>query len=174
MPSIVSGEACKDAYKNNQLQDITSMEVMEPNGWLFKNLTNEMSLCMPFKSNVPEVCGGSLGWYGWGCGGKKGSISTTLRGTGTAHLHFGNCWNTGMVNVHLNGTKIMSSNADSTHLSSFNYRDGDKLEITEVGTGIIQMINITFKCKGNEMIDIIITTMAKGNFGHSKRFDIAC
>lgn len=127
------------------------MDVMQNNGWMFDNLTNEMALCMPFKSNVPDVCGGRLGWYGWGCGSSKGSISTVLRGSGTAQLHYGNCWKEGKVDVYLNGTKILSSDADSTQVSSFDYRDGEKLEITDVDTGIIQIRNITFKCKGNEM-----------------------
>ena len=147
----ISGEACKDTFKNNQLQDITSMEIMQNNGWIFDNLTNEMSLCMPFKSNVPEVCGGRLGWYGWGCGSKKGSISTVLRGSGTVQLHYGNCWNSGIVNVYLNGTKILSSNSETTRLSSFDYRDGERLEITDENTGIVHIRNITFNCKGNNM-----------------------
>ena len=134
---------------------------MEDNGWIFDNLTNEMALCMPFKSNVPEVCGGNLGWYGWGCGSKKGSISTVLRGSGTAQLHYGNCWNDGKVDVFLNGTKIVPSDADSTQVSSFDYRDGEKLEIMEVGAGIIQIRKMTFKCKGNEMSSLIFTTWLK-------------
>ena len=137
------------------------MEVMQNNGWIFENLTDEMSLCMPFKSNVPKVCGGSLGWYGWGCGSKKGSISTVLRGSGTAQLHYGNCWNEGEVDVYLNGTKILSSDSDSTQVNSFDYRDGEKLEITEVDTGIIQIRNITFKCKGNEMNSMIFIIMLR-------------
>ena len=151
----VAGEACKDAYKNNQLQDITSMEVMTSNGWIFENLTKDMALCMPFKSDVSDFCGGSLGWYGWGCGSKKGSISTILRGSGTAQLYFGNCWNTGKVNVWLNGNKVLSSNSDTMKLSLFDYRNGDKLEITDEDTGIIQIRNITFKCKGNYCFTIL-------------------
>ena len=131
------------------------MEVMTSNGWIFENLTKDMALCMPFKSDVPDVCGGSLGWYGWGCGSKKGSISTILRGSGTANLYFGNCWITGTVNVWLNGNKVTSSNSDTMKLSSFDYRNGDKLEITDEDTGIIQIRNITFKCKGNYCFTIL-------------------
>ena len=126
------------------------MEIMQSNGWVFENLTNNMSQCMPFTSTVQNVCGmdGSA-WYGWGCGNKEGSISTILRGSGTATLHYGNCWHSGKVSVYLNNTKILSSPPDTNSLQSFDYHDGNELKIMDDdGTGIIQMINITFTCKG--------------------------
>ena len=70
-------------------------------------------------------------------------------------------WNTGKVNVWLNGNKVLSSNSDTIKLSSFDYRKGDKLEITDEDTGIIQIRTITFKCKGNEMSSMIFTTMLR-------------
>ena len=126
------------------------MEIMQSNGWVFKNLTNSMSQCMPFTSTVPDVCGmdGST-WYGWGCGNKAGSITTLLRGSGVATLHYGNCGDSGKVNVYLNGTKILSSPPGRKSLQSFDYYDGNELKITdEEGNGIIQIISITFACKG--------------------------
>ena len=122
---------------------------MQSNGWLFENLTNDMSQCMPFTSVVPDVCGGRSKWYGWGCGNKVGIISTTLRGSGTVTLHYGNCWNAGMVNVYLNNTRELSSLPSTTVLQSFDYHDGEELEIREEdGNGIIQLIDISFTCKG--------------------------
>ena len=123
---------------------------MQSNGWVFENLTNNMSQCMPFASIVQDLCAmdGSA-WYGWGCSTNVGSISTILRGSGTANLHYGNCWNSGIVNVYLNNEKILSSPPDTNSLQTFDYQDGNELKITdEGGTGLIQIINITFSCKG--------------------------
>ena len=123
---------------------------MKSNGWIFENLTSDMSECMPFTSIVSDVCGRDFNWYGWGCGNINGSVSTILRGSGTATLQYGNCWNAGKVNVYLNNTKIISSRSATVELQTFDYRDGDELKIMEEdGNGIIQIMNISFACKGS-------------------------
>ena len=124
---------------------------MEENGWKFENLTSNISYCMPFKSTVKEKCWGENGthWYGWGCGLNVGSISTILRGSGTATLNYGNCGTDGIVNVYLNNVKISYSSPETDLRYKFQYNDGSELKIMdESGGGIIRIIDISFTCKG--------------------------
>ena len=124
---------------------------METNGWVFENLTSNISYCMPSQSTVQEKCGGknATNWYGWGCGKNVGAISTVLRGSGTATLHYGNCWNSGMINVYLNNVKISYSLPGTSQRYRFPYNDGYELKIMdEEGNGIINIIDIKFTCKG--------------------------
>ena len=148
---IPLGDACRDAFKNNHLTDIISRESMEANGWIFENLTSNISLCMPSISSVHEKCGGENGthWYGWGCGNNVGSISTTLIGSGTVSLHYGNCWNEGNVIVYLDNVEISHSSPGTSQMYRIPYNDGNELKIMDVnGNAIIKIVDITFTCKG--------------------------
>ena len=147
-----SGDACRDAYKNNHLTDITSRDIMEANGWVFENLTSNISYCMPSRPTIKEKCRGENGthWYGWGCGKNVGAVSITFKGSGTATLNYGNCWDSGRVNVYLNNVKVSYSLPGTTEMYRFPYNDGNELKIMdEEGNAIINIFDITFNCKGN-------------------------
>ena len=124
---------------------------MEANGWVFENLTSNISHCMPSISPVHRKCGGKNGthWYGWGCGNNVGSISTSLKGSGTVSLHYGNCWNEGNVIVYLNNVEISRSSPGTSQVYRIPYNDGNELKIMdENGNAIIKIVDITFTCKG--------------------------
>ena len=122
---------------------------MQDKGWTFNNLSSNMSNCLPFENVVPDVCGANSNWYGWGCGNSVGTLSTILKGSGIVTLHYGNCWNDGKVNVYRNNTKMTTALPRTTKFYSFDYNNGDELAIREEGgNGIIQLINISFTCKG--------------------------
>ena len=78
-------------------------------------------------------------WYCWNDGLPEGSIQTELVGNGRGRLDFGNCWETGIVRVLLNGTEIASasSNTPST-IIEFVFSNGEALELVEESIGIIQ------------------------------------
>jgi hypothetical protein len=78
-------------------------------------------------------------WYCWNDGLPEGSIQTELVGNGRGRLDFGNCWETGIVRVLLNGTEIASasSNTPST-IIEFDFSNGEALELVEESIGIIQ------------------------------------
>ena len=80
-----------------------------------------------------------MNWYCWNSWNVTGSIGTKLYGNGHGRLDFGNCWNTGIVRVLLNGTEIASasSNTPST-IIEFDFDNGETLEIIEEHIGIIQ------------------------------------
>ena len=102
-------------------------------GWIFDGLT-----AGPWNEKVSDW-GCNAPWIGWGDETYKiiGSISTTLRGEGEAILAFGNCHNKGRVVVHKNSKPIFSANASTYCYRSFDFQDGDVINITEYG-GIIQ------------------------------------
>ena len=89
-------------------------------------------------------------WYGWNHP-ENGTISTTFNGKGHALLEFRNCneWSDPFtINVILDGSEIAKSHSDTkqeTHETvniGFHYHDGSKLEITEIGKGIIELTKL--------------------------------
>ena len=78
-------------------------------------------------------------WYGWTNDAPVCSISTSLVGKGLASLYFGNCWNTGVVKVLLDGAEIGSAGPqEPNELITFYYHGSSTLEIKEVDTAVIQ------------------------------------
>jgi hypothetical protein len=68
-------------------------------------------------------------WYGWTNDAPVCSISTSLVGKGLALLYFGNCWNTGVVKVLLDGAEIGSAGPqEPNELITFYYHGGSTLE----------------------------------------------
>merc|ERR1711976_262326 len=82
-------------------------------------------------------------WYAWKNGDAIGSMNTTLIGNGTMTINFGNCWSSGNVKVYLDGSEMASAGPGESKEASFDYKDGSKLEISEINGGIIQINEIT-------------------------------
>ena len=77
-------------------------------------------------------------WWGW-CGGRcSGTIRTTLRKCGKAILKFGNCSNAGYVVAKLNGRQVGRANPYQSKTIVFAFKDGDILELTDIGISIIE------------------------------------
>ena len=74
-----------------------------------------------------------------------------MHGTGQAILHFGNCWENGVVTVYKkesnSGDFIKIASIDSPDVAEvkFEFKDGDVLKITEQGNAIIQFNEIKFE-----------------------------
>ena len=83
-----------------------------------------------------------------------------MHGTGKAILHFGNCWENGVVTVYKkesnSGDFIKIASIDSPDVAEvkFEFKDGDVLKITEQGNAIIQFNEIKFEwcSKGNKTL----------------------
>ena len=91
---------------------------------------------------------GRINWFGWSKGSAVGTVSTTLRGNGSATLDFGNCWNGGKVKVYLNDQVVASAQKMTySKTVAFNFQDGDVLKLRDEGDGARIVINqITFSC----------------------------
>ena len=78
-----------------------------------------------------------------------GSVSNTFRGSGTATLTFGDCFqHTGQIKVSLNGEVIAkSTRPNQQEIVEFQYGPGDVLKISE-GFGIIQIFSLHLDCEG--------------------------
>jgi len=62
-----------------------------------------------------------------------------LFGNGRGRLDFGNCWETGIVRVLLNGTEIASASANTPSITiEFDFTNRGALELVEESIGIIQ------------------------------------
>ena len=89
-------------------------------------------------------------WYGFKQGNAIGSISTIFKGRGGARLDFGNCWTTGTVKVHLDGTFIAFApgNTSSKTVEVY-FNIGSILKITEENSAIISYNSLhIIQCNG--------------------------
>ena len=89
-------------------------------------------------------------WYGFLNNNSSGSISTTFNGRGRARLNFGNCWTTGTVKVHLDGTFIAFApgNTPSKTVEVY-FNIGSILKITEENSAIISYNSLhIIQCNG--------------------------
>ena len=76
-------------------------------------------------------------WFGWKNGDEIGIISSTLHGTGTASITFGNCWETGEVRLIIDGNVISSAGPKSLITSEFQFENSN-IKLEEHNTGIIR------------------------------------
>ena len=97
---------------------------------------------------VAAKCRRGTNWFGWSGHAVVGTVSATLQGNGEATLDFGNCWDTGEVNVYLNHNQVASAQKNTpSKIVSFNFHDGDKLKLRDDGGNSVIAINeITFRC----------------------------
>ena len=83
-------------------------------------------------------------------GNSVGVVSKIMHGSGSAKLEYGNCWDSGNVNVYLNGKKINSAPKYVQKSVDFSFSDGDKLEVKdEDGNAVIQLIRLRITCGTN-------------------------
>ena len=80
---------------------------------------------------------GDAPWFGWKDAEEVGIISTTLYGTGTASITFGNCWVTGEVKLVIDGNVISSAGPNSLKTSEFQFEDSN-IKLEEHNTAIIR------------------------------------
>ena len=96
---------------------------------------------VPESNDVRRRCGGGKKWYGWELKEKTGSISTILPRSGKLKIGFGNCWNSGTVTLYLNGIIKSSSIPNSHHKSTFKFKAGDELTLSDEGHNSIILFN---------------------------------
>jgi hypothetical protein len=96
--------------------------------------------------------GCSDGWAAFANKKKHGQLETTLQGSGTATLHYGDCWGEGFATVYLNDKKIDETERNSggkgvkKHFS-FPFKDGDTVKLKDEGdNGVLWIGSITFDC----------------------------
>ena len=123
-----------------QLTDVSSKEVMEGNGWKF-----DISHHKP--SGTKDRCGSDT-WYGYKSPG-NGWAGANFTGFGNAILTFGNCFNSGKVQVFLNG--VLRAAAERNVIEKrlhFNFHPKDFLLISEFETAIIKINLLSITCPG--------------------------
>ena len=138
-----------DTCVKNELDNFTSKEIMQQNGWVFNKIDTDMQYCMVNDPNATAECNSDTTWYGWGCELSSGTLITRLKGSGIMNIRYGNCWNDGNVNIYLNDSLIDSASALTYKETTFEYDDETTIKITdEEGNAVIKLIRIAFSCKG--------------------------
>ena len=140
MTDISTSRPCSDIGLTN----VKTRSAMEENGWIFQVSHSDMLL-------HGDKCGNN-GWFGFYSGGSVGRIAATFRGSGTARLVYGNCWNDKEVSVYLKHKKVSSAHGNETKVETpFNFISGDNLQIMEDG-GIIKLHSLTISCDGKYVV----------------------
>ena len=138
--SICSIDSTSMPCPDSGLSNIDSRSEMEENGWMFRVSHSNMLL-------YDNICG-SNGWFGFYTGPHVGSVSAVFKGTGTAKLVYGNCWNDKEVAVYLNYEKMSSAHGNQTKIEIvLNFFTGDRLQIVEDGA-IVKLHSLTILCDG--------------------------
>ena len=159
--SLIFITVCAENCHVNKLRAEKAKNV---EGWTFENIKRgpwswgeDFGKCKSFW-NSQRI------WFGSSGDSEDASISTTLHGTGQAILHFGNCWENGVVTVYKkesnSGDFIKIASIDSPDVAEvkFEFKDGDVLKITEQGNAIIQFNEIKFEwcSKGKTLMNFSI------------------
>ena len=130
-----------------KLNDISSVESMEENGWTFKNIGQTF---LRRHLSLQETQCESETWYGWKTSDDPGIVSVTFVESGQVTLTYGNCWGQDTVDVLLNSTMISSAHAnDLKKKVSFEFTEGTTLDIKTVGNGIVKLDSLDITCSGN-------------------------
>ena len=124
--------------KDSKLNDTSSKENMEQNGWIF-DITKH-------KQDKYIVHCGDDSWFGHSAYWEEGSVSATFKGSGAADLVYGNCWMNHNVDVYLNQQKISFASGGQTRKEvTFSFVKGDILKLQEDGA-IIKIYSLEIKC----------------------------
>ena len=116
------------------LDDFSSKEAMENNGWVFE--WNDQYVFRPggsFCNNVPTTSYCGFRYPG------EGVISYTFPDSGKATLSYGHSWNEGSVHVFMNDEKLESLTSRGTSDLSFSYSAGDKIQIKEYPDSVMNI-----------------------------------
>lgn len=96
-----------------------------------------------------------MNWYGWSHGAAVGTLtSPPLKGSGTAKIQFGNCWDAGRVKLYLNDQLIDSASPNlptgpATRLMNFSFVNGDVVKLKdEDGNAVVNLKSFTVVCSG--------------------------
>jgi len=124
-----------------KLNDFSSAEVMEQNGWKI-DAKNSMD------PHYSEWCGTET-WFGYTSSDAIGYVEATFVGKGRATLTFGNCNKEGSVVVKLDGKEISSAKAKTLEKVEFQYSQGNTLRIEEINTAIIKLNSLSMVTEGS-------------------------
>ena len=103
---------------------------MEAGGWILDGAPSQ-------EPKFAEECGGYETFWAYRYGYPNGNVSATFKGSGHAVLDFGNCYHQGVTKVYLNGHEIGSASPyQDSVTTSFSYKPGDTLTVTEEQIGI--------------------------------------
>jgi hypothetical protein len=137
------GEACSLSTK---VESLTNAAAMKDNGWTFHDFC-----CQDQLGGQQQCSSGSFRqWDHWARVStvrKYLQVGTCTGRAGRATLDFGNCWNSGKVNVYLNDVKIaVAPPATASQKHTFTFQNNDKLELKdEEGNAVIQINELTLE-----------------------------
>ena len=122
-------------FPDKRLEDLGSSSVMRDNGWVL-NVTNYTD------ATVSKQCSNAT-WFGFKRNNDTSTVTATFWNSRTAILNFGNCGELNSysrVIVKLDNNQIgMSENQTNSQEIAFAYSKGNILNITGIGTAIIQL-----------------------------------
>ena len=113
---------------------------MVDGGWVVDAPKQDIAPTPFAKCGVPDT------FRGYKYNTAVGYVEATFKGFGIGILDFGNCFNSGITKVYMNGVEIGSAASFQYKVINFNYKRGDTLKITEEQTAIIKVNSLRLIC----------------------------
>ena len=136
--------------QNDLLTNINGGTIsMIRNGWKF-DFTHDGSILSDNYKQVGKKCAKGAKWYGWSDHSHVGTLVAVLKGSGEVTLSFGNCWDSGKVNVYLDTALMATAPPKSNNVvKTFSFTPGSVLRIKdEDGNAVVRLNYIQFSCYG--------------------------
>jgi len=122
-----------------------NLDKMQAAGWTFADLMVNLL-------DDKESCSADS-FHAYAASNLTGTATKTFDCEGVVVLKYGNCWNSGKVNVYLNGQKIHSADPLTSKTVTFTVQPFNKVELKdEEGNAVIQIISLEIKA-GNLRAD---------------------
>jgi hypothetical protein len=148
-PKMCGGVALGNIVDERNLNNFSSLPMMQAHGWVFLDFVNpatqfDPDMHAPAGKQLNTVYDGA--YYGFSYPG-NGKLELTLAGDGYINFNVGNTNEFGNVGVELNGDPVgATGRANRESLYSVRFVNGDKITFFEVGNGILMINFVYFSC----------------------------
>lgn len=90
---------------------------------------------------------GLVNWWGYKSDDHDvGTVSRTFEGSGSAEIHFGNCWSRGQVNLYKNDVMLARALSGENKTVKFDFKHGDNIQLKEFHVTIMSLIGFKIFC----------------------------
>ena len=143
-------------------EDVSSKENMKANDWTFEvDVSHKGFEDTCTSSQNPKI---KNTWYGWQHFNGTGTVSKSLKGSGSGKLIYGNCLvragrADNVVRVYLDGVLLSQAGSGEVKEVNFGYQDNDVLKLEEPWA-IIKIHRLELNCgKKDELHNVFLKIM---------------
>jgi hypothetical protein len=115
-----------------------SVATMKSNGW--KNTLVNTGF-------AHGRCADGGAFTGFNNGAGVGEISMQMPAAGSGTVHFGNCWNAGVVVLYVNNERVASAARNTNVVGEITFNAGDTVKLKDEGkNSVVRLESISITC----------------------------